>query len=343
MLDHLVINNGCNLDHGESLFRGAIMDSGSILPAQSVASSHSDTLACLRDLPYPRFRAAAETIPGFFGYESLNPAYVPRFDPNDDFFSAPPEFSIQRGHFAKVPIIIGDQEDEGTLFSLAQANISSSKELTEYFTSYYPETGRRVLADLVSKYPDYPSAGSPFRTGHENQLYRQYKRLAAILGDLSFQWPRRVFLSAVAAQVPAWSYLSSYLYGTPVLGTFHASDILGLFDEKVQGLLSAEAVDSLQTYYISFINHLDPNALSQKAAVAETVGQSDGLKPPVQQQLVISDDSGSNLHGTRHWPRYHESERQLLNFRNHSNGIIADDFREEAFEFYADHLEDFRL
>jgi carboxylesterase type B len=373
-LDHLVINKGNNLYHGKPLFRGAIMDSGSVFPGQSVGSSkaqavydqvvtaancssgHLDSLRCLRDLPYPQFRAAVETFPDLWGYSSLDIPYIPRFDPNDDgFFSTSPEVAVQCGEFANVPIIIGDQEDEGTLFSLAQFNLTSTEELIDYFTPIYSKADRQVLVDLVSHYdPDDPSAGSPFRTGTANQIYPQYKRLAAILGDLDFQWPRRKFLAtAIAAEVPAWSYLSSYLYGTPVLGSFHTTDVLGLLDEAL-GLLSAEVIDSIQTYYISFIDHLDPNT-PVKDPSAETKAFVRSREPPVLQrqigQVVLGNgngdgdgdsDSVSDPNRLQYWPRYDESRKELLNFGNHSNQIIRDDFREKAFEFYADHQESFR-
>lgn len=121
------------------------MDSGSILTTESAGSSeaqaiydqvvaaancseHLDTLGCLREISYSQFRAAVDTFPNFFSYKGLDLAYLPRFDPNDDgFFSTSPEFSIQCGQFAKVPIIIGDQEDEGTLFSQVQYNLTSTE------------------------------------------------------------------------------------------------------------------------------------------------------------------------------------------------------------------------
>ena len=44
-------------------------------------------------------------------------------------------------------------------------------------------------------YPQDPAQGSPFATGDLDELSPQYKRIAAIQGDLVFQAPRRFFLS----------------------------------------------------------------------------------------------------------------------------------------------------
>jgi hypothetical protein len=73
--DQMIVNSGDNTYNGKALFRGAIMNSGSIVPAVDVAhpkaqavydtvvnaagcSSSRDTLACLRGLDYETFMRA---------------------------------------------------------------------------------------------------------------------------------------------------------------------------------------------------------------------------------------------------------------------------------------------
>jgi len=72
----MIVNSGDNTYNGKPLFRGAIMNSGSVVPAVDVAnpkaqavydtvvnaagcSGSSDTLACLRGLSYEDFMRAA--------------------------------------------------------------------------------------------------------------------------------------------------------------------------------------------------------------------------------------------------------------------------------------------
>lgn len=71
-----------------------------------------------------------------------------------------------------------------------------------YVASYFPADPNNVanargLADL---YPNQPllgqPAGSPFRTAAFNSIYPQFKRLAAILGDITFTITRRVSTSS---------------------------------------------------------------------------------------------------------------------------------------------------
>jgi triacylglycerol lipase len=94
------------------------------------------------------------------------------------------------------------------------------------------------ITDLVATYQDVSTDGSPFRTLLLNNWYPQFKRIAAILGDLVFTLTRRIFLNEISNAVPTWSYLASYDYGTPILGTFHGSDILQVFNGIVPNYAS---------------------------------------------------------------------------------------------------------
>jgi hypothetical protein len=55
--------------------------------------------------------------------------------------------------------------------------------------------------------------------------------------------------------VPSWSYLATYDYGTPILGTFHGSDLLQVF----YGVLPNNAARTIRGYYYSFVYKQDPN------------------------------------------------------------------------------------
>ena len=328
VMDQTIINSGDNSYKSGKLFRGAIMNSGSIVPATDVASpkpqniydtvvtaagcsSAADSLACLRSVSYGTFLNAVNSVPGIFSYRSVDLSYLPRPDPHDNFFPVSPEIAVSNGAFTKVPVIIGDQEDEGTLFSLVQSNITTTDQLITYLTSYFPSNpnARQLVTGLVNTYPDNQSAGSPFRTGVLNTLYPQYKRLAAILGDVTFTLTRRVYLNIVANQVPSWTFLGTYFYGTPILGTFHATDIIAS-----RGLLTSFNVptQSIQRYYVSFVNFLDPNALGNGA-------------PLVQ------------------WPKWTERGRELLNFGVANNQIMRDDFREDSYQYLLNSPAGFRV
>ncbi|KAF7195276.1 putative secreted lipase [Pseudocercospora fuligena] len=336
VFDHTVINGGDNTYQGKALFRGAIMNSGSVIPATTVTdlksqkvydtvvaaagcSSASSKLACLRALSYEKFLNAASSVPGIFSYQSLDLAYLPRPDPGNSFFSESPEVSINAGRFTKVPVIIGDQEDEGTLFSLVQSNVTTDDKVAQYLADYFPSNPNALanVKALLANYPNQPlagqPAGSPFNTAGLNNIYAQFKRLAAVLGDITFTLTRRVYLNTVQPKgIKTWSYLSSYLYGTPVLGTFHGSDILFCFGLLGDGDANP-ITNTIQTYYVSFVNNLDPNTLGS--------------------------GSGRQIN----WPNWTPSSPQLLNFQSLKNVLIPDNFRNTAYQYLLNAQTQFRI
>ncbi|GAM84708.1 hypothetical protein ANO11243_027080 [Dothideomycetidae sp. 11243] len=315
--DQFLINGGDNTYHGKPLFRAGIMDSGSITPAEPVTtkkaqdvynavvaaagcSGSANTLTCLRGLSFGAFQSAVNSLPGIFSYQGLDLSYLPRPDPANSFFSQSPDDATLAGKYAKLPLIIGDQEDEGTLFSLAQFNITNTAQLITYLQSFFPVSGAAQVPGLVATYPDNPIYGSPFRTGVLYNIYPEFKRLAAILGDVTFTLTRRLMLSKVAPTVPCWSYLNSYLYGTPVTGTFHASDV----EEDYDDVVYPTPAITYQTYYTSFAYYLNPNTITNAAPLI-------------------------------YWPRYTTNSSMLLQSQSSSNNLLPDTFRSASYAYLA--------
>lgn len=323
VLDQMALYNGDNTYKGEPLFRAGIMDSGSIIPAEPVdgtkgqavydqvvstagCSSSSDTLECLRALPYETFLNAANSVPGIFSYSSVDLSYLPR--PDGTVLTESPDLLVEQGKYTKIPFIIGDQQDEGTIFSLLQGNITTTQELYDYLhIFFFPEASEAALNALLEAYPDDPTQGSPFGTGILNILYPQYKRLAAIFGDLTFTLTRRAFLNAsstVYPDVPSWSYIASYDYGTPYIGTCHGSDILQVFND----IYPDYAGSAFRSYYLSFVNDLNPN-------------------------------TGS---GYSNWPQWSTSN-QLIQMNATQSGLISDNFRENAYQVLLEYESQFYI
>lgn len=315
--------DGDNTYMGKPLFRAGIMNSGSMMPLEPVdsprsqsifdavvshagCSSAEDKLECLRALSLEDFTRAANSQPGLLSYTAVAVSYMPRVD--GKFLTRTPHEIVKAGAYAPVPFILGDQEDEGTLFSLFQSNISSTTEgIVGYLSDLYlPATPIEKVRELVEAYPQSISAGSPFNTGIFNEVYPGFKRLAALMGDFSFTITRRLFLEHCTAnhpEVPAWSYLASYAYGTPVLGSFHASDLVQVFF----GVLPNYASVNVRKYYANFVWNLDPNDAS-------------------------GGTGGGNSQVNFQWPRWTNNSRVLVNFYRLFFRHIADDFRSNAFE-----------
>lgn len=81
-------------------------------------------------------------------------------------------------------------------------------ELRAYITAPFllPNISSTELDQLLALYPANVSAGSPFDTGSANAVSPQYKRIAALHGDLVFQGPRRFFLQQRAGKQPVWAF-----------------------------------------------------------------------------------------------------------------------------------------
>ncbi|KAI7230092.1 lipase 3 precursor [Hortaea werneckii] len=329
---HTIVDSGEHRVAGGSLFQGAVMHSGSVLPTAEIdspqaqrsfdaltsaagCSAAADQLDCLRKVPYDRYVAAVNTFPTMLDYTSLALPFLPRPDPSDNFYPVSAEIAVECGNFSHVPVIIGSEQDEGTIFSLAQTNLSTSVELHDYLKTIYPHASDAVLDKLLEVYPEDPVAGSPFGTRFDNQLYPQFKRLSAILGDVSFTLQRRNYLTEIAHTVPSWSFLDSHRFAENDYGTYHSADIEALYHTSPivpseSGQLAARA---WRSFYAAFAHTLDPNT-------------SPG-------------PGGSSLY----WPRYTTWDKSLLNLRDTGLTLVQDNFRAEAYEFLRSHLSDFRL
>ncbi|KAI0699628.1 carotenoid ester lipase precursor [Cerioporus squamosus] len=256
-----MLTNGGNT---EGLFRAGVMHSGSPLPtgdtelqqwaydsivAQVGCANSTDTLQCLRDAPGDALLAAAGTFPGTSGYPGA--ASATPWNPHADgvFLTDHPQKLVLSGSVADVPFISGDVLDEGTLFATPSFNITNDDEFETFVHDYFfQDVPQDELAPVFILYPNDPAQGSPFGTGDDNQLSPQYKRMAAVQGDLLFQAPRRFFLDHVSSKQPVWSFISER-GPWKGLGYPHGSEFNGVFYEG----------NDLADYIIQFATTLDPN------------------------------------------------------------------------------------
>ncbi|KAI0298094.1 carotenoid ester lipase precursor [Multifurca ochricompacta] len=256
---HMLTNKG----NQEGLFRGAIMQSGGPIPVGDIENgqqyydfmvertgcrNHNDTLECLRKVPYSTFKHAMDESPNFFAYQGLVLAWLPRVD--GVFLTEPPQHAVLRGHVSNVPMITGNCDDEGSLFSISTKNISTSADMKDYLKLYMMPKAKDAEIDLLMKYyPDDQRAGSPFDTGLKNALSPQFKRTAALQGDFVFHGPRRFFLKQRASKQNSWGFIWKRVKSTPFLGTAHATDLVN----------SIIAPGELMDYVIHFTSNLNPN------------------------------------------------------------------------------------
>ncbi|KIM96217.1 hypothetical protein OIDMADRAFT_44926 [Oidiodendron maius Zn] len=254
--DQLALYAGNNTYKGKPIFHGAIMNSGTILPADPVDTAKAqdiydtvveaancahanNTLDCPRDTDYDTFVSVAISYP-------------PR--PDGKVVVDSGEVLVQTGR---------------TLFSFTQSNVSNTNALVDYFPSaYYHLATESQLRTLIEAYPD------------SIPLIRQL----------------------------LWSYLAGYNHGTPVLGTFHGSDLLPTFFVAPQ----TPASKSLFYYYTNFAYSLDPNG------------------------------SGEGDNKYLYWPKWNEGKK-LLHLSQDISTVLADDFRCESYDWISKNIKLLRL
>ncbi|KAF9049515.1 carotenoid ester lipase precursor [Hymenopellis radicata] len=244
---HLIANDG----NSEGLFRAAFMQSGSPLPVGDIehgqknyddivsktgCTGSPDTLACLRTVPYQTLKAAIDASPSVFDYQFMTLPWMPRTD--GIFLTDDAQRLVQQGKIAAVPVVSGDCDDEGTIFSLSQRNITTDADMKDYMqTILFPLMAEDDIDALLDVYPSSLEDGSPFDTGDANALTPQFKHFL-------FQGPRRFFLSAISGKQDIYSYVHRRLKQTPFLGSFHSSDL---------SLNTFAAGGDLQDYLIRFV------------------------------------------------------------------------------------------
>ncbi|KAJ6482674.1 carotenoid ester lipase precursor [Mycena sanguinolenta] len=314
---HLLSNNSS----GSNLFRGAFMASppvsGSPLASPPVADGQStydqlvaanncttarDTLDCLRKVSLDDFLATVNKTPDVFSYRALSLVWRPRVD--GDLIPSNPVDMVQNGALLKVPVMVGNCDDEGTLFAYTSVNVTTDSEFVGYIHSKFtsPLVPSAQVARVAELYPQNPAQGSPFGTGSANQLTPEFKRIAAFEGDLLLTGLRRFFVQHASKTQNTWSWLSKRGKSTPYLGAFHTSDMPLWFPTNATDPEESVAVDAL----INFINTLDPNVSAAPQA----------------------------LHPAIFWPKYQANSMELLTFSDPAViNVTVDDFRVQEIQF----------
>ncbi|ESK89899.1 extracellular triacylglycerol lipase precursor [Moniliophthora roreri MCA 2997] len=281
----------------EGLARGAIMESSGNLPPHPASIGDStwiafasavepcgsaveskNTLECLRN------KATTDELFNAFAKAGIllgSREWPPILDGSKGMI---PDYTSRLNVKVRIPIICGNNLDEGTL--LAPQNINGP-DITRQrlFALFSPspagdEAVQHAIVDLMNIYPDDPSAGSPFGTGNQTfGLNPEYKHFASLVGDLLVHSERRLFARKMnEASLPMYGYLFSDPDAVKVvpsdfkplnaapgsLGVPHTSEILYVFGNfAVENNMMPASAKQLSTmmmdYWIAFTNGMNPN------------------------------------------------------------------------------------
>ncbi|KAF8208088.1 esterase 1 [Mycena galopus ATCC 62051] len=191
-----------------------------------------------------------------------------------------PSVSMAKGEFARIPFISGATLDEGTYF--ATPNVNSSVMVESFLISNYttssvsPQELKAAVQTLLELYPNVAALGSPFNTGNQTFGFSsEWKRYAAIIGDLWIHSQRRAWMQAANEfGVKTFGYLFTDPGAPPIaqptigpvddeaLGVTHTSELIYLYGLNTDFGRPASAIalgTQMIDYWVSFATSLDPN------------------------------------------------------------------------------------
>ncbi|PYI12031.1 carboxylesterase family protein [Aspergillus sclerotiicarbonarius CBS 121057] len=312
---HLVTNNGDN----EGLFRAAIMESGNAvgppwngtdwyqpmydqLVNATNCTTASDTLQCLREVPFDSLYAVAYDGLEWFG--TIDGIFLKEY----------PQISITEGRFTKVPILHGTNTDEGVSFGTT--GINTDAECIQQLTA----SKRWVLdqdqaTSILGLYPNISALGCPYGWGNVTWPARgyEYKRYESMAGDICMFAPRRLLGQHMAKHeenVYAYRWDVAALNDTSVIGVEHFAEIPFMFANPVQNITALGS---------------DPARLSlgNMAARMWTAFASD------------LDPNGHGVPDIPQWPKYDSSDPMDFVFRlpRTESYVEKDTYRAEGIEY----------
>lgn len=224
-------------------------------------NTNCSSLACLRTIGLAEFQAASPSAP-FIGAASDNPLPLWYWLPVVDGSLVPDHmYSLfEKGHFIKVPLMVGDDTDEGSYFAY---DASNSSEMTTFLKNNYPNMGPDQLDHISQAYSLMPPL-----PGHNTW----FPSASAAYGDATFTCPGNEMTATMSkwfSSNQVWNYRFNVLdpvnlaSGLGVPHTFETSAIFGVGyagdAAESYSTINAGILPITMHYFISFIETLNPN------------------------------------------------------------------------------------
>ncbi|KAJ3191016.1 hypothetical protein HK101_008171 [Irineochytrium annulatum] len=244
---HLVAYNGT-----QKYFQRAIMESGSptsgpridsqpyanSLLSASGCSDSADVVSCLRAIPVSTFASLA-------GNYLTNIQYEPVVD--GTFLTADPADLLAAGAYSKVPVLLGSNQDEGTVFVSGKVGNGYDSWLSGTFQPQYGVT-TAGLSTIKSLYPLSAYNNSVFQAAAA--VYGQFKYVCQVraLADLYSK-----------AGLTVYKYRFTYVRNGDVNGAYHAEEVNFLFNPKSLSASEQPLSSFMISSWSSFVANGNPN------------------------------------------------------------------------------------
>ncbi|KAH8831367.1 Alpha/Beta hydrolase protein [Flagelloscypha sp. PMI_526] len=214
-------------------------------------------MSCLRALNTSVLQAANIVHP--YDGRTGNPKfyYTPTID--GDFVQDHLYALFQQGKFISVPLLIGDDDNEGSSFA---ANASSPEEVVTFLADNYPQLSSDDASNITALYPLLPLLP---------KHAEYFPSASAAYGEGTFTCPSNFIASTLSnSGSPVWNYRFSVTQAdreASGLGVSHTSEMPAVFgpayvpngNSTTFATTNAPMVPILMNYWISFIRSLDPN------------------------------------------------------------------------------------
>lgn len=247
-----------------------------LVRTECVKESQEESFKCLQGLSSTQLQKNDKVVP-FPGAQ--NPPlfmYGPTIDGG-----LVPDYNIklfQEGKFMRIPVIFGDDTNEGTVF--VPNNTNSYAESDEFIQDEFPSITAEQLAKINKLYPHDPSKVFP-NTG------KFWRQASDAYGEIRYICPG-IFISDMYAQNGVsenWNYHfavqdpdaekdgSGVTHTVEVNAIFYAGDSEKLPESYKN--INAPIIPVIQSYWASFITSLNPNTHRLKGTPEWTLWQGD--------------------------------------------------------------------
>lgn len=250
-------------------------------------SGPRDTMSCLRSADIKKIQSA--NVPSPYPSQTTPPLwyFLPVVDGDlvQDYLYRVFEDS---GKYLPVPLLIGDDTDEGTYFV---HNAATPADVSAFLSANYPGLSAAQLAEINDAYPKLEPAA---------QHAEYFSSAAAAYGDAAFVCPGNFMAESLAKSLSphkVWNYRFNVQdpqfvdrgYGTP--HTWESSAIFGPGNaftlhnapDNTYREVNAAIVPVTMRYWISFVKFLDPNPFkSDDAPVWEPWGDGRGERLKIE-------------------------------------------------------------
>lgn len=229
------------------------------------------SLSCLRSRAANEIQAVNYNVP--FPGGSAAPLYMYNPTIDNDVLSDYTYSAFEKGNFVKVPVIIGDDTNGGTVF--APRNTTTLAQSNTWLRNQFPRLTLEHLGQIDEFYPN------PNRTCPNIGCY--WRQLSNAYGEMRYMCPGLFISNALTRYgVPqSWAYRYNvedplqFAAGYGVLHTVEANAIWGPDNVPAANVpvsywpngTNAAVVPVIQGYWASFIKTFDPNTYRHPGSV----------------------------------------------------------------------------